>query len=240
MFFPYRDDNPTDITPYVTIGLIVVNILAFILQIAASDWGIKFAMIPSDVVNIESPASYPNPLITLFTSMFMHGGPFHLIGNMFFLWIFGNNVEDTFGHYKFIIFYLFCGLVADMAHIALNYTSLTPTLGASGAISGVMGAYMLLYPHARIHIAYFYFGPLHKKFDISALYYLGFWIIMQLFYTYLGLGGVAWYAHIGGFAAGALIIFLHVLIAPVKNHIDTTPIRKKVYFSKKRNNWPEL
>jgi len=163
---------------------------------------------------IKSPPKiyFPVPL-TLFTSMFLHGGILHIGGNMLYLWIFGDNVEDAMGGVRFLIFYLLCGVIAAMTHIALDPNSLTPMIGASGAISGVLGAYLLLYPRAKVLtlITFFYFIRIIK---LPALFILSFWIVIQLLSGTLSMsvntnhGGVAWFAHIGGFFAGVFLVYI--------------------------------
>jgi len=190
----------------------VVNILAFIplllytffsedpsVNLFANWVYDNFTMVPAEIIQGKN-------LHTLFTSMFLHADIFHIGGNMLYLYIFGDNIEDSFGHLRFLLFYFVCGLVADLAHI-LSITStglLIPTLGASGAISGVMGAYILLYPRARIETLTLTF--VITVVSIPAVFFLGFWFILQLLYTWLGIGGnVAYWAHIGGFVAGMIL-----------------------------------
>ena len=155
---PLRDDNPTEIRPYVTIGFIVACVLVFLNQVSLPDRYLEafiyqYGAIPAVVFG---HADLPNELIavpplgTLFTSMFLHGGWMHLIGNMMYLWIFGNNIEDVMGHVKFIIFYVICGILAALSHAIIDTNSIVPMVGASGAISGVLGAYLLLYPRAQV------------------------------------------------------------------------------------------
>ncbi len=165
-----------------------------------------------DLEKIEQSRRRLEPL-TLFTCLFFHGSLWHLLGNMLFLWVFGNNIEDAAGHLKFLLFYLLCGAVSSLAHMAVNTSSLIPTVGASGAISGVMGAYMILFPLVRvvtiIPIFYFLWYPI----ELPAFLYLGYWLLLQILLglpslTMSGLGGVAWFAHIGGFFAGAFLIAL--------------------------------
>jgi len=148
--------------------------------------------------------------LPLFTSLFLHGGWFHLIGNMIYLWIFGDNVEDMMGHIKYLIFYLICGLGANYAHLYTNASSSIPTIGASGAVAGVMGAYFILFPRSRVWTLFpiFFFIQI---IQLPAFTFLGFWFLMQFFMGFFSLGlqgGVAWWAHIGGFAAGALLVFI--------------------------------
>jgi membrane associated rhomboid family serine protease len=154
--------------------------------------------------------------LPIFFSMFLHGGVFHLAVNMLFLWIFGNNVEDSMGHFRFLAFYLICGVVASVIHIATNLDSQVPTIGASGAIAGVMGAYIVLYPHARILTLvplFFYFNLV----ELPAFVFLGFWFLMQLLMAGRG-GNVAWFAHIGGFVAGLMLVRKFVKYSPRRWH----------------------
>jgi membrane associated rhomboid family serine protease len=151
--------------------------------------------------------------LTLFTSLFLHGSLWHVLANMLFLWVFGNNIEDACGHAKFLVFYLLCGALASLLHMFVNAHSLIPTIGASGAISGVMGAYMVLYPKARVVTIIPIYPLLWYPIELPAYLCLGFWIIYQILVAYLtpvqpGGGGVALFAHIGGFFAGLLLIFI--------------------------------
>jgi membrane associated rhomboid family serine protease len=210
---PIRDANRSKTTPHITRILIVVNILAFIpfllytffsenpnVNLFANWIYNNFTMIPAEIIQGKN-------LHTLFISLFLHADIFHIGGNMLYLYIFGDNIEDFLGHLRFLLFYFVCGIVADLAHI-LTITSSAglqiPTLGASGAISGVMGAYILLYPRARIETLTLTF--IITIVSIPAVFFLGFWFILQLLYTWLGMGGnVAYWAHIGGFAAGMIL-----------------------------------
>ncbi len=203
---PIGDDNSARrIVPLVTYALIVVNVLVFFLELAGGDAFIQaWAFVPSRFL-ADPVADFP----TLFTSMFMHAGLVHLGGNMLYLWIFGDNVEDRFGHIKFIIFYLLCGLGATFAQLAFSMDSNVPNLGASGAIVGVLGAYILLFPQGRIKVL-----QGQRVVQVSALLVIGFWIVLQ-FFSSLGsitstadTGGVAYMAHIGGFVAGFVLTFL--------------------------------
>jgi membrane associated rhomboid family serine protease len=213
--FPYKDDNPTDTFPFVTIGIIALNILVFLLQLMADVDGKRivyaYGAIPHNIVSFESTQPI-HPLLTIFTSMFMHGGFFHIFGNMLYLWIFGNNIEDRLGHFRFILFYLFCGIVAALSHTLTATGSGVPMIGASGAVSGVLGAYVLLFPMARIHTIIF-LGFFVQTVQIPALIVIGFWAIIQLVNGLIiqGLpsqGGIAWFAHAGGFLAGLITIKL--------------------------------
>lgn len=210
---PFKDDNPTETTPFVTIGLIALNILIFLWQLSAPGGGERIAFfygaIPHNLLTFErtQPVS---PVVSIFTSMFLHGGLFHVAGNMLYLWIFGNNIEDALGHVKFLLFYLISGVAAAYSHALTAPNSTIPMIGASGAVSGVLGAYLLLYPHARIHTLVI-FGFFWQIVRIPALVVLGFWIVLQVISGILGAGtlqhgGVAWFAHIGGFLVGILTI----------------------------------
>ncbi|HTW91865.1 MAG TPA: rhomboid family intramembrane serine protease [bacterium] len=206
---PLRDDIRSEKRPYVTWGLIAVCTLVFIRQTltefkdpAAGDLIVRtYGMVPAVIVS-------GHRLYTLFTSMFLHGGFFHIIGNMLYLWIFGDNVEDAFGHFWFLIVYLLTGVAGSLLQIVLMPGSSVPTIGASGAISGVMGAYFVLYPRARVLtlIPIFFFIRL---IYLPAPLLLGFWILFQVLYgcsSAPGMGGgVAYFAHIGGFVAGLIL-----------------------------------
>jgi len=213
--FPYKDDNPTTTFPFVTIGLIGLNILVFLLQFFADVDGKQivyaYGAIPHNIVTFESTQPI-HPVLTIFTSMFMHGGVFHVFGNMLYLWIFGNNIEDRLGHFRFFLFYLFCGIVAALSHTMTATGSGVPMIGASGAVSGVLGAYILLFPMARVHTIIF-LGFFVQSVQIPALIVIGFWAIIQLVSGLItqgmpGQGGIAWFAHAGGFLAGLITIKL--------------------------------
>jgi membrane associated rhomboid family serine protease len=199
------DDSARRTVPLVTYGLIALNVLFFIVELTGGDAFIaKWAFVPSRFL-----ANPVGDFLTLFTAMFMHAGWLHLGGNMLYLWIFGDNVEDRFGHIKFIIFYLICGLVATFAQLAFSTTSDVPNLGASGAIAGVLGAYILLFPKGSVRVLQ---GS--RVIQVSALIVIGIWIVLQ-FFSGIGsivstaqTGGVAYMAHIGGFVAGFLLTFL--------------------------------
>ena len=213
--FPYKDDNPTNTFPFVTIGLIGLNILVFLLQVMSDVDGKRivyaYGAIPHNIVTFESTQPI-HPLLTIFTSMFMHGGVFHIFGNMLYLWIFGNNIEDRLGHFRFILFYLFCGIVAALSHTMTAAGSGVPMIGASGAVSGVLGAYLLLFPMAKIHTIIF-LGFFVQSVQIPALIVIGFWAIIQVVNGLItqgmpSQGGIAWFAHAGGFLAGLITIKL--------------------------------
>lgn len=214
---PYKDDNPIKIIPVVTIFFIAVNIFVYIVQLmyggSSRDFIFAFGAIPHNIATFES--SQPlHPLLTIFSSMFMHGGLFHIGGNMLYLWIFGNNIEETLGHVKFFLFYLFCGIIAALSHTITTPNSNIPMIGASGAVSGVLGAYLILFPMARIHTLIF-LGFFIQIVRIPALIVIGFWAIIQivngLVTQGIQQGGIAWFAHIGGFIAGLVIIKLWLL-----------------------------
>jgi membrane associated rhomboid family serine protease len=213
---PLRDDNPTEITPVVTVAFIVACVLVFLYESSLPMPGREVflyaygaipavvfghAQLPPELVNMPAYG-------TLISSMFLHGGWMHLIGNMLYLWIFGNNIEDVMGHGKFIVFYMICGVLAALSHALLDPQSTIPMVGASGAISGILGAYLLLYPHARV-LVLVPFG-LIGTFNVPAAMVLGLWFLMQLFSGGMSLGnqggGVAFFAHIGGFLAGMALI----------------------------------
>lgn len=207
---PIRDGIPTRRTPVVNYILIIANILAFAyLWMAGSaqeSLVYEFAMIPS---NYTDGSITVGDILDVFTSMFMHAGIAHIAGNMLYLWIFGDNVEDTMGHFKYILFYLVGGIVASLTHLAINPGSQIPTVGASGAIAAVLGAYLVLYP--RSHIATFIpIGFFLRLAMLPASIVLVAWFVMQLFNGFLSLGGpdvggTAFWAHIGGFVAGVLM-----------------------------------
>lgn len=214
---PIRDENPTSRTPFVTIGLIAANVLVHLYQMsqpmdAQESFVMTWGAIPSHVfAGWELLPSFPTAWLTLFTSMFMHGGLMHLGGNMLYLWIFGNNIEDRLGHVKFLLFYLVGGLVAALSHILFDPQSNIPMVGASGAISAVLGAYMLAYPKARV-VVLVWIVMIVRFIRVPAILMLGIWFAMQIF-SFAGEtgregGGVAWLAHIGGFIAGVIMIFL--------------------------------
>ncbi|KAF0177643.1 MAG: putative rhomboid serine protease [Nitrospirae bacterium] len=213
MFFPYKDDNPTYAFPWVTIAIILANIGVYAWQVLSplSDLAIvsRFGAVPYALTSFEQiqPIS---PFATVFTSMFMHGGLFHLMGNMLYMWIFGDNIEDALGHGRFLLFYLLSGAVAVYGHAVTDPGSLIPLVGASGAVSGVLGAYLLLFPAARVSTLVF-FG-LFWVIQIPAVFVIGMWAVVQFVNGVASAaagqqgGGVAWFAHIGGFLFGLLTI----------------------------------
>jgi membrane associated rhomboid family serine protease len=220
--FPISDNNPTRTTAYVTYALIAINIVVFIYELSLAPPQLErffqlYAVVPREltagVSGIPVNQPIPEPL-TLITSQFLHGGFAHIFGNMLFLWIFGNNIEDQLGHVKFLIFYLACGTLAALAQWIFSTQSGLPSLGASGAIAGVLGAYVLRFPHARVRTLLF-LGPFITFPNIPAIFFLGIWFLQQALYgvaslnvpTNIGMenGGVAYWAHIGGFIAGAIL-----------------------------------
>ncbi len=212
MFLPLRDENPTRRFPVITVLLIALNIGIFLWQ-SFSPGGlephiIRLATIPYEITHFRSldPEVRVPPWLTLLTAMFIHGSLFHLLGNMLYLWIFGNNVEDVLGGIRYLLFYFICGLAASLTHIAFHPDSRVPMVGASGAIAGVLGAYFILFPGARVLTLVFFFFFI-RIVPIPAGLVLGLWFLMQVLNVGLG-GGVAWFAHIGGFLAGVLLIRL--------------------------------
>jgi membrane associated rhomboid family serine protease len=201
--FPVSDVIPSRTTPFVTITLIVLNALAFLYALTLSERDLQQFVEAYGVV----PASLSWPSVV--SSLFLHGGWLHVLGNMLYLWIFGDNVEDRMGHGRFVLFYLGCGTAAALGHVATNPSSIVPMVGASGAIAGVMGAYFVLFPHSRVLTAVFIFFYL-DLIEIPAIFFLGIWFLMQFFSGVGSLGadaaggGVAFWAHVVGFAAGAL------------------------------------
>jgi membrane associated rhomboid family serine protease len=204
--FPIGDDNSgRRIFPVVTYVLIALNVLFFFIELGGGDpFIMKWAFVPSRF--LANPAA---DFLTLFTAMFMHGGWVHLGGNMLYLWIFGDNVEDRFGHIPFVIFYLLCGLLATFAQLAFSLGSDVPNLGASGAIAGILGAYLLLFPKGKVNVL-----MRGRSVPMPALVVIGLWIVLQ-FFSGIGsiadtaqTGGVAYMAHIGGFVAGFVLAFL--------------------------------
>ena len=210
---PFKVDNPTNNVPFVTIGLIIANIIVFVWEMVTPMEGEQIALlygaISHNLVTFRS-TQMVSPLVSVLTSMFLHGGFFHIAGNMLFLWIFGDNIEEALGHFRFLVFYLFSGVVAAYGNALTDPQSMLPMIGASGAISGVLGAYILLFPRARVHTLLF-FGFFWQIVRIPAVLVIGFWFLIQVFSGLssagtLQHGGVAWFAHVGGFLAGLLTI----------------------------------
>jgi membrane associated rhomboid family serine protease len=213
---PLRDDNPRRTFPFVTYGLIGLNVLAFVWQLSK---GAQLERVLFDIAFIPArfwlPGAWVADALTIVISMFLHGGLMHIGSNMLYLWIFGDNVEDRLGHGRYLVFYLACGFLATYAHAIFSPASRIPAIGASGAIAGVLGAYLVLYPHARVMTLIPIFVIITIR-EIPAVFILGFWFVLQLFSGVgsLGvtdaqdMGGVAYFAHIGGFVAGMALIGL--------------------------------
>jgi membrane associated rhomboid family serine protease len=221
---PLRDDNPVRATPVITIGLIALCVLVFLWQLSLSPSAAEVAVyqygfLPGALVGrVQVEGAVVPPALTVFSSMFLHGSFLHVAGNMLYLWIFGDNIEDRLGRGRFIAFYLICGAIAALAQALPNMDSQTPMIGASGAISGVLGAYIVLYPRANVLVAL----PLliiFYTFRVPALLVLGFWFLGQLMSSVAATGeegGIAFGAHVGGFLAGLILIrfFLRERRAP--------------------------
>lgn len=246
--FPYKDENPTVLTPVVTVGIIAVTALVWLvvqgaglpqpLQRSVCELGLipgellgrlpegtRVPLGPGYVCVLEGVPAWH----TLVTSMFLHGGWFHIIGNLWFLWVFGNNVEDAMGHVRFAAFYLLCGLLAAAAQILVNPGSRIPMVGASGAISGVMGAYLVLYPRVRVHMLVF-LGFFVTTIVVPAYLMLLYWAFLQFLGSLPTLGGggeqggVAFMAHLGGFLAGVALIKLFAKPDLVRRHRRYSPV----------------
>src|SRR5262245_47468891 len=214
---PFRDNIPSRSFPIITVSIILLNVLVFLYELSLGRYLEPFlfhyGVIPAAVFawpNSDLPVSAV--ALPFLTSMFLHGGWMHLIGNMWYLWIFGDNVEDRLGHFTYLVFYLLCGVGAGIVHTVLNIDTIIPSIGASGAIAGVLVAYFLSYPGARVStlVPIFIFIQI---IEIPALIVLGFWFVMQFFYGTATLaaasadsGGVAWWAHVGGFVIGMILI----------------------------------
>jgi len=219
VFVPLHDDTPLKVIrfQFVTITIIAGNILIFLMtgvfqsETMLAGVATSFGVVPSDLTTAFSQnipySPIPEPL-TFLTYMFLHAGWLHLISNMLFLWVFADNIEDAFGYFAFVLFYLLCGIAGALAHVLMSPASTAPLIGASAAVSGVIGAYMLLYPRARVWILLFFRIPLR----ISAIWVLGGWFLLQIFSVLTTDQSaeveVAWWAHIGGFVAGLAITFL--------------------------------
>jgi membrane associated rhomboid family serine protease len=206
--FPLRDVIPSRTTPYLTVTIIALNVAAWFYELMLPPSALTTFLQQYGVV----PASFRPP--TLVTSMFLHGSWSHIIGNMWYLWIFGDNVEDRMGHGRFLIFYLLCGFVAAYGQMVIDPQSTLPTIGASGAIAGIMGAYLVLYPHSRV-LTLIPLIIFWEVIELPAIFLLGFWFLMQLFSAgaiavtaHTQSGGVAFMAHVAGFVAGLLGVFV--------------------------------
>lgn len=213
--FPLQDTIPRRESPFVTWLIVAINVFVFFIELSLSSTMLEtfireFGLVPARYMRpdwLQRPISY----WPFLTNMFVHGGWLHLIGNMWTLWIFGDNVEDRLGHVRYAIFYVLCGITASLTHVVLNPGSAVPTIGASGAIAGVMGAYFFLFPYSRIiALVPLFFFPWFV--EVPAILYLGFWFMTQLFSGSFALmapeagGGIAWWAHIGGFVMGLILV----------------------------------
>lgn len=218
---PIRDDNPTRTFPLITLTLITINFIVFFYELSLGSGLDRFIRTYGATPSLVLSRGFPLLDITLITSIFLHGGWLHLLGNMLYLWIFGNNIEDGLGHFGFTIFYLLVGMGGAASHVYMNPGSNLPSLGASGAIAGVLAAYLVLFPLANVDVLipiFFFFTVV----SMPALIVIGFWFVLQLLSGYLsvlspivGTGGVAWFAHIGGFITGLILVFL----MPKKNRL---------------------
>jgi membrane associated rhomboid family serine protease len=218
--FPLRDNQPSYSAPVITILIIIVNVLVFLFEISLDPYSRNhfisvYGLIPEHLY-----------LSSLFTSMFLHGGWMHIIGNMWFLWIFGDNVEDVMGHAKYLLFYLLCGVAAGVTHIFFNPQSSVPTVGASGAIAGIMGAYMIKFPRSRIVTLVFILFFI-TTVEVPAVLMLLYWFFIQFFsgvgevgYSRVSQGGVAFFAHVGGFVAGMILVNMLATRRPYSRRRD--------------------
>jgi membrane associated rhomboid family serine protease len=229
VFLPLKDINPTTHRPIATYSLIAINMAVFIYQLSlgprlSEAFIASYGSTPFEITHMTDLVGkmnigvqlihYPGPhpiFLTLLTSMFIHGGFAHILGNMLYLWIFGNNIEDILGPVRFIVFYVLCGLAAHALHIASDPASTIPTVGASGAISGLLGAYLIAFPRARV-VTLVFLGFFVRMMLVPAFVIIVFWFVIQFIFGLASLGGtreggVAWFAHIGGFLAGIALIY---------------------------------
>jgi membrane associated rhomboid family serine protease len=224
---PLRDKNRSRMIPFVNYTIIGVCLLLFIHELSLDErltsFVQKFAVAPATVsAAVRGHAVTVTPFVPLVTSMFLHGGWLHLLGNMLYLYIFGDNVEDRLGHGGYLLFYLFCGVGSAIVQVYSNPSSSVPLLGASGAIAGVLGAYLILYPRARI-LTLIPLGIIFPIVEIPAFFFLGFWFFLQLLQAVFlsdgasGGGGVAWWAHFGGFVIGALLLPIFLLLNKLRS-----------------------
>ncbi|MCE5216611.1 rhomboid family intramembrane serine protease [bacterium] len=232
--FPFRDNIPSRSYPLVTMALVWINILVFVWE-ASLGKGMDgflqtYAMIPAQVTG-QVPAGPLGPIVPIFLSMFLHGSWMHVLGNVWFLYLFGDNVEDRMGRLRFLWFYLFAGVVAAITQILFSPASTVPTVGASGAIAGVLGAYLVLYPRARV-ATLIWLGFFIDVIDLPAVAFLGYWFLLQLIPGLFSIpmgevgGGVAWWAHVGGFAAG--FVFARFLCRECA--LDRHPVEPRPYY----------
>jgi len=206
--FPIRDTQPSYSRPIVTILIIVLNVMVFLYEFTLDEYSRNYFIANYGLIPARFHAS------AVITSMFLHGGWLHILGNMWFLWIFGDNIEDVLGHAKYLVFYLLCGIAAGLTQTVFNVGSRLPMVGASGAIAGVMGAYLVKFPRARIVTLVFVFFFI-TTIDVPATLMLLYWFFIQIFngigtigYSHLSQGGTAWFAHVGGFIAGIILVNL--------------------------------
>ncbi|HVP47118.1 MAG TPA: rhomboid family intramembrane serine protease [Bryobacteraceae bacterium] len=206
--FPLRDTQPSYSRPVITVLIIILNAVVFLHEISLDEYSRNYFIMHYGLV----PARFH--FSRILTSMFLHGGWMHIIGNMWFLWIFGDNVEDAFGHVKYLIFYVLCGIAAGLTQVAFSAGSRLPMVGASGAIAGVMGAYLIKYPKARIVTLVFIFIFI-TTIEVPAALMLAYWFFIQFFsgvgtigYSHISQGGTAFFAHVGGFIAGMILVGL--------------------------------
>jgi membrane associated rhomboid family serine protease len=212
--FPLYDENPTRITPYFTYGLIGMNVLVFFHELSLSNAQLEEFLQQYAVIPQQLTANFAGEWTTLFTSQFLHGSWWHLISNMVFLWVFGNNIEDRLGHIKYLIFYLSCGALAALCQYFINMNSTIPSLGASGAISGILGAYLIRFPHSQV-LSLVFLGFFVTTIRIPAIILIGLFFIQNVISGFASLqvtanmsvesGGVAYWAHIGGFVFGIIL-----------------------------------
>jgi membrane associated rhomboid family serine protease len=242
--FPISDDNPRHITPYVCWTLIGINVVVFLWQISLGTAGgerviYSLGMIPARLfgyAELSPEFAAPPAWATIFTSMFMHGGFLHLGSNMLYLWIFGDNIEDSMGHLRFLVFYVLCGVAAALSQGLLDPASEIPMVGASGAISGVLGAYFLLHPGATVRVLIF-FGFFATVAHVPAVIVLGLWFLLQLFSGFAtpsDAGGVAFWAHIGGFVGGMVLI---PVFKQRRVHLLEKPHHRPFEMERRRGPW---
>ncbi len=219
---PLKDDNPHSRTAVITISLIIINLIVFLVEMGQGSsihaFVMRFGFVP---VRLTADIPIYSKIGSFFSSIFLHGGWMHFLGNSLYLWIFGDNVEDRMGRGKFLVFYLLCGVFANMIHFIFNMNSALPAIGASGAIAGVLGAYFLMFPNAKVItlLPLFFFWQIIK---VPAVFFLGFWFIYQLLFGLSSIGGqtgVAFWAHIGGFAGGVLLLKIYEKLDLIKPEI---------------------
>ncbi|MFQ5964527.1 MAG: rhomboid family intramembrane serine protease [Candidatus Scalinduaceae bacterium] len=225
---PIKDRNPSGSFPFVTVGIIAVNVFVFMLELSLGsgldDFIMKYGIVPLKVGNYFQvlDLTFVDTFLPFITSMFLHGGFVHLIGNMWYLWIFGDNIEDKLGHFNYLCFYVMCGIIASSVHVIYNNQSSVPCIGASGAIAGVLGAYMITFPRARV-VTILPIWFIWQVIELPAFIVLGLWFVIQFFNgtasitTSASSGGVAWWAHIGGFVSGIFIIVILRIIYGMTN-----------------------